>query len=69
MNYSAKLKFGSVSKHFSGRVHVEIGDLEIKTGQFTILLGRSGCGKTILLNLAVGYRHRVIDIYFMMISH
>jgi len=48
------LKIQNVEKTF-GRVKVLKGiDLEIKPGQFLILVGPSGCGKSTLLNMIAG---------------
>ncbi len=53
-----KIKFENLGKHFNGkggRVHaLKNIELEVKDGEFFILLGPSGCGKSTLLNLAAG---------------
>lgn len=52
------LKFESVSKGFGeGTAHTEVLkniDLEVKEGEFLVLLGFSGSGKTTLINLMAG---------------
>ncbi|SFU71343.1 NitT/TauT family transport system ATP-binding protein [Nitrosomonas eutropha] len=50
----ARLEFSNIRKSFGDTVSIEADGLIIEPGSLTILLGRSGCGKTTLLNLAAG---------------
>jgi NitT/TauT family transport system ATP-binding protein len=57
----AQLSVRAVSKVFSGRNGIaDVAaltdvDLEIRSGEFLVLLGPSGCGKSTLLNLLAGF--------------
>ncbi len=50
----AKVILEGVSKNFGNVVAVKDADLEIKDGEFLVLLGPSGCGKTTTLRLIAG---------------
>src|SRR5690349_2510942 len=48
------IEFRNVSKHFGGAGVVEDLSLEIRDGEFVVLLGPSGCGKTTTLRMLAG---------------
>ncbi|TIV66334.1 MAG: ATP-binding cassette domain-containing protein, partial [Mesorhizobium sp.] len=50
------LALDKVSVHYDGQSEpaVERVSLDIGKGDFVVLVGRSGCGKTSLLNVAAG---------------
>jgi multiple sugar transport system ATP-binding protein len=50
----ADVRFESVRKTFGKVVAVDNVDLEVKDGDFVVLLGPSGCGKTTLLRCLAG---------------
>ncbi|BBL35480.1 bicarbonate transport ATP-binding protein CmpD [Nitrosomonas stercoris] len=50
----ARLEFSNIRQTFSDTVSIEANKLVIEPGSLTVLLGRSGCGKTTLLNFAAG---------------
>ncbi|WP_239488281.1 ABC transporter ATP-binding protein [Streptomyces durocortorensis] len=43
-----------LTRSFDGRAVIDDLDLTLKTGEFTVLLGRSGCGKSTLLRVLAG---------------
>lgn len=48
------IEFRHVSKHFAGACVVDDLSLEIRDGEFVVLLGPSGCGKTTTLRMLAG---------------
>jgi multiple sugar transport system ATP-binding protein len=50
----AAIELRDVSKRFSGASAVQHVSLNIRDGEFFVLVGPSGCGKSTLLNLIVG---------------
>lgn len=48
------IEFRNVSKHFGGTLVVDDLSLEIRDGEFVVLLGPSGCGKTTTLRMLAG---------------
>jgi len=48
------IEFRKVSKHFGGACVVDDLSLEIRDGEFVVLLGPSGCGKTTTLRMLAG---------------
>ena len=48
------IEFRNVSKHFGGTLVVDDLSLEIRDGEFVVLLGPSGCGKSTILRTIAG---------------
>src|SRR6187431_1314576 len=48
------IEFRNVSKHFGGACVVDDLSLEVRDGEFIVLLGPSGCGKTTTLRMLAG---------------
>jgi multiple sugar transport system ATP-binding protein len=48
------IEFRNVSKNFAGTAVVDDLSLEIRDGEFVVLLGPSGCGKTTTLRMLAG---------------
>src|SRR5678810_253212 len=48
------IEFRNVSKNFGGSLVVDDLSLEIRDGEFVVLLGPSGCGKTTTLRMLAG---------------
>ncbi len=51
----AEIKLVKLRKEFKGTVAVQRTDLEIKEGEFLVLVGPSGCGKTTTLRMIAGF--------------
>ncbi|MCD6160459.1 MAG: sugar ABC transporter ATP-binding protein [Thermotogae bacterium] len=61
----ARILLKNLSKHFKNVKAVDNINLEIKDGEFTVLLGPSGCGKTTTLLMIAGiYKPTTGGIYF-----
>jgi len=50
----AEIRLLNLRKEFKGTVAVQAMDLEIKEGEFLVLVGPSGCGKTTTLRMIAG---------------
>src|SRR5918999_39540 len=50
----AEVRFEQIRKTFGKVVAVDDVDLDVKDGEFVVLLGPSGCGKTTLLRCLAG---------------
>jgi ABC-type sugar transport system ATPase subunit len=50
----ANIRLDRLHKTFSGQMAVDRLDIEIRDGEFLVLLGPSGCGKTTTLNCIAG---------------
>ncbi len=57
----AGIRFQSIRKVFGKTVAANDVSLEIKNGEFMVLLGPSGCGKTTLLRCLAGLEHEGIS--------
>lgn len=49
-----RVEFLGVSRRYSGIERLRVDHLALAAGSFNVLLGRSGCGKTSLLEIAAG---------------
>lgn len=54
----AKVVLKNVSKNFGKKEILKNIDLEIKDGEFCVLVGASGCGKSTLLRMIAGLEHQ-----------
>lgn len=50
----ARLEFRGVVRRYAGVQRLRVDELDLAPGTFNVLLGRSGCGKTSLLEVAAG---------------
>src|SRR4051812_17477117 len=50
----ARVEFSSVTKSFGQNVIIPSLDLQIRSGEFLVLVGPSGCGKSTLLRMIAG---------------
>ncbi|HOL63512.1 MAG TPA: ATP-binding cassette domain-containing protein, partial [Elusimicrobiales bacterium] len=50
----AEVKFINVTKSYGENVILKNINLEIKDGEFAVIVGPSGCGKTTLLRMLAG---------------
>jgi putative spermidine/putrescine transport system ATP-binding protein len=51
----ARLELERLSKHFGATVAVSDVSLDVRDGEFVVLLGPSGCGKTTTLRMIAGF--------------
>jgi putative spermidine/putrescine transport system ATP-binding protein len=51
----ARLELERLSKHFGATVAVQEVSLDVRDGEFIVLLGPSGCGKTTTLRMIAGF--------------
>src|SRR5438876_10619519 len=51
----ARLEIEGLSKHFGASVAVQDVSLDVRDGEFVMLLGPSGCGKTTTLRMIAGF--------------
>jgi putative spermidine/putrescine transport system ATP-binding protein len=51
----ARLELAGLSKHFGATVAVREVSLDVRDGEFVVLLGPSGCGKTTTLRMVAGF--------------
>jgi putative spermidine/putrescine transport system ATP-binding protein len=51
----ARLELDGLSKHFGPTVAVRNVSLDVRDGEFVVLLGPSGCGKTTTLRMIAGF--------------
>ena len=51
----ARLELERLSKHFGATVAVNDVSLDVRDGEFVVLLGPSGCGKTTTLRMIAGF--------------
>jgi len=51
----ARLEIEGLSKHFGASVAVQEVSLDVRDGEFVMLLGPSGCGKTTTLRMIAGF--------------
>src|SRR5215813_9559392 len=51
----ARLQIDRLAKHFGSTVAVHDVSLDIRDGEFVVLLGPSGCGKTTTLRMIAGF--------------
>lgn len=51
------IKFENITKEFDGTTAVKDLDVEVKDGEFMVLLGPSGCGKSTSLRLVAGLEY------------
>src|SRR5699024_10740492 len=45
------IRFENVSKEYGDVIAIKQADLEVKEGEFLVLIGPSGCGKTTMLKM------------------
>jgi iron(III) transport system ATP-binding protein len=51
----SRLELRGLQKRFGDHLAVDVGELELPSGELSVLLGPSGCGKTTLLRILAGF--------------